>query len=201
MASLLFCVVDNPRGTAGRRFFSARSPTRTVLIWFSSLCSLEGVFRCHGGELPFFLCRGRSQTGPQLRTSYHLFGQTRRSRGTAPAEIFANPGPSGPVGIQTRHSDFARRKFSIDTQVRVPRNGVRGKATMSTKCSSGAVPGDPLVSFPSLGKKLAAGAAKSLRIQQTQSKICPLIRPSVRTGAPSPWGEGLWRKGGKIPPA
>ena len=107
-----------------------------------------------------FFCRGRSQTGPQLRTSYHLFGQTRRSRGTAPAEIFANPGPSGPEGIQTRHSDFARRKFSIDTQVRVPRNGVRGKVTMSTKCSSGAVPGDPLVSFPSLGKKLAAGAAK-----------------------------------------
>ena len=148
-----------------------------------------------------FFCRGRSQTGPQLRTSYHLFGQTRRSRGTAPAEIFANPGPSGPEGIQTRHSDFARRKFSIDTQVRVPRNGVRGKVTMSTKCSSGAVPGDPLVSFPSLGKKLAAGAAKSLRIQQAQSKICPLIRPSVRTGAPSHQGEGLWRKGGKIPPA
>ena len=46
-----------------------------------------------------FFCRGRSQTGPQLRTSYHLFGQTRRSRGTAPAEIFANPGPSGPGGI------------------------------------------------------------------------------------------------------
>ena len=120
-----------------------------------------------------------------------LLGKARRSCGTAPAEIFANPGPSGPVGIQTRHSDFARRKFSIDTQVRVPRNGVRGKATMSTKCSSGAVPGDPLVSFPSLGKKLAAGAAKSPRIQQTQSKICPLIRPSVRTGAPSPQGEGL----------
>ena len=43
--------------------------------------------------------RGRSQTGPQLRTSYHLLEQTRRSRGTAPAEIFADPGPSGPSGI------------------------------------------------------------------------------------------------------
>ena len=29
--------------------------------------------------------------------------------------------------------------------------GVRGKATMSTKCSSGAVPGDPLGTFPSGG--------------------------------------------------
>ena len=32
-------------------------------------------------------------------TSRHLLGQTRRSRGTAPAEIFANLGPSGPSGI------------------------------------------------------------------------------------------------------
>ncbi len=45
---------------------------------------------------PYGGYRSRSQTGPQLRTSYHLFGQTRRSRGTAPAEIFANSGPSGP---------------------------------------------------------------------------------------------------------
>ena len=37
-------------------------------------------------------------------------GKARRTNGTAPAEIFANPGPSGPAGIQTRHSDFARRK-------------------------------------------------------------------------------------------
>ena len=117
----------------------------------------------------------------------------RRMSGTAPATIFANLGPSGPGETANRHSDFARRKFCRAHQECVPRNGVRGKATMSTKCSSGAVPGDPLVSFPSLGKKLAAGAAKSLRIQQTQSKICPLIRPSVRTGAPSPQGEGLLR--------
>ena len=39
--------------------------------------------------------------------------------------------------------------------------GVRGKATMSTKYSSGAVPGDPLGTFPSLGKYLAAAAANS----------------------------------------
>ena len=63
------------------------------------------------------------------------------------------------------HSNFpqtqgpvARREFRPATQILRagnalpaprgnPRNGVRGKATMSTKCSSGAVPGDPLVSF------------------------------------------------------
>jgi len=29
----------------------------------------------------------------------HWFGKVRRSRGTAPATIFAYPGPSGPAGI------------------------------------------------------------------------------------------------------
>ena len=57
------------------------------------------------------------------------------------------PGPSGPAGIQTSHSDFARRKFCATLLVRVPRNGVRGKATMSTKCSSGAVPGGVLLNL------------------------------------------------------
>ena len=37
-----------------------------------------------------------------------------------------------------------------------PRNGVRGKATMSTKCSSGAVPGGVLVTLPPRAKSLAA---------------------------------------------
>ena len=54
---------------------------------------------------------------------------------------------SCPAGIQTSHSDFARRKFCATLLVRVPRNGVRGKATMSTKCSSGAVPGGVLVNL------------------------------------------------------
>ena len=40
-------------------------------------------------------------------------GKARRTNGTAPAEIFANPGPSGSAGIQTSHSDFARRKFPV----------------------------------------------------------------------------------------
>ena len=56
-------------------------------------------------------------------------GKARRTNGTALAEIFANPGPSGPAGIQTSHSDFARRKFCKIRQVRVPRNGgSRGRA-------------------------------------------------------------------------
>ena len=38
-------------------------------------------------------------------------GKARRGNGTALAAIFANSGPSGPAGIQTSRSDFARRKF------------------------------------------------------------------------------------------
>ena len=35
----------------------------------------------------------------QPNTNYRLFNQARRGCGTAPAAIFAAPGPSGPVGI------------------------------------------------------------------------------------------------------
>ena len=40
-------------------------------------------------------------------------------------------------------------------------------------------------------------AAKLPCVLRTRSKTCPLIRPSVRTGAPSPQGEGF---GGESPP-
>ena len=60
----------------------------------------------------------------------------------------------------------ARREFRVSLRFCAPEGfclakgvtpviGVRGKATMSMKCSSGAVPGDPLVTFPSLGKEPA----------------------------------------------
>ena len=61
-----------------------------------------------------------------IRTSHHLLGQARRGSGTAPAAIFANPGPSGPDVIVKSHSDFARRKYCSPSQVCVPRNGGPG---------------------------------------------------------------------------
>ena len=73
----------------------------------------------------------------------------RRMSGTAAAAIFANPGPSGPAGIQTSHSDFARRKFFTRLQKSVPRNGVRGKRSYGHEVSNGRVPGGVL-SNPSL---------------------------------------------------
>ena len=42
---------------------------------------------------------------------------------------------SGPAGIQTSRSDFARRKCCKIQQVRVPRNGVRGKRSYGPRRS------------------------------------------------------------------
>ena len=126
------------------------------------------------------------------RTSYHLLGKARRGCGTAPTTILEQPGPSGPDWTAESHSDFARRKFSTDLQVRVPRNGGPGVSRhWRTKFASAASPGDPqgelprrgkrrwpgpLGTFPSLGKYLAPQGETLL--QQTKGLYhCPLIRP------------------------
>ena len=114
-----------------------------------------------------------------------------------PPQFSIQPGPSGPAGIETNHSDFARRKCCKIQQVRVPRNGGPGVRRIWTQSvHPEPSPGDPLVSFPSLGKKLAPQGETLL--QQTKGLYhCPLIRPP--SGAPSPQGEGLKRADGEIP--
>ena len=63
--------------------------------------------------------------------------KARRTEGTAPAEIFTNPGPSGPGRNRTQALLILRAGNEAPTkQEGVPRNGVRGKATMGTKCPS-----------------------------------------------------------------
>ena len=104
----------------------------------------------------------------------------------------------GPVArLEFRHAlRFCAPELFCPPQGITPVNGVRGKATMSTKCSSGAVPGDPLVSFPSLGKKLAPQGEIPLRTTNAVRNLPPHPAPS---GPPSPQGEGL-KRGGEIPP-
>ena len=103
----------------------------------------------------------------------------------------------------------ARREFRPATQILRagnfmpgrrgnPRNGGPGvSGPMGTKCPSAASPGDSLVTFSSLRKSLAARRRRSPCVQRIQSEPCPLIRPSVRTGAPSPPGGRLKRDGGE----
>ena len=100
--------------------------------------------------------------------------------------------PGGNLGT---HSDFARRKGVVTSRGN-PRNGGPGESgPMGTKCPSAASPGDSLVTFSSLRKSLAARRRRSPCVQRIQSEPCPPIRPSVRTGAPSPQGEGFWGVG------
>ena len=127
----------------------------------------------------------------RICTSSHLLNQARRRTGTALVSIWGIPGPSGPDWTAESHSDFARRKFSTDLQVRVPRNGGPGVSRhWRTKFASAASPGDPLGTFPSLGKYLAPQGETLL--QQTKGLYhCPLIRP-LRGHLP-PEGKALER--------
>ena len=85
------------------------------------------------------------------------FGKPRRRCGTAPAAIFANPGPSGPAGIQTPTQISARRKFCLTSQVRVPRNGGPGVRRIWTRSvHPEPSPGGVLVPLPPWAKELAA---------------------------------------------
>ena len=85
------------------------------------------------GRLP---PRGRFRGAPCF-TPGALARQLRRRPKTASKTNFAHSGPQwGRMETQASTPDFARRKFRISQQVRVPRNGVRGKANMSAKRSS-----------------------------------------------------------------
>ena len=70
-------------------------------------------------------------------------------------QFSTNPGPSGPAGIE-KLTQILRAGRILPALRDNPRNGVRGKATMSTKCSSGAVPGGVLV--PTMSTKCSSGA-------------------------------------------
>ena len=91
---------------------------------------------------------------------------------------FCKPRALWPGGNLDCHSDFARRKVSAWPKG-YPRNGGPGvSGPMGTKCPSAASPGDPLVSFPSLGKKLAARRRRNIPLRGTKPLYHrPLIRP------------------------
>ena len=75
--------------------------------------------------------------------------------------------------------------------------GVRGKATMSTKCSSGAVPGGVLPSFSPWKKKVAARRRRN--IPRTTNAIRTLPPHPAPSGPPSPQGEGFVGEGPSSP--
>ena len=106
---------------------------------------MAGDFPVYGGRdkpLPYKITgtlpnlrRGGPWASRQDSHRERWFGKTRRKNSTASVPIFANPGPSGPAGIQSA-TQILRAESALPGPRGNPRNGVRGKATMSTKCSS-----------------------------------------------------------------
>ena len=105
-------------------------------------------------------------------------GKARRRSGTAPVLIFANPGPSGPGGIAEATQILRAGNDAQPPRRASPRNGVRGKATMSTKCSSGAVPGGVLVPLPPWAKELAARRRRNSPAQNHRGGASRRPRPT-----------------------
>ena len=145
---------------------------------------------------------GPPQGSPLQRKPDHerWFGKPRRRCGTAPAAIFANPGPSGPEGI-AEAAPFLRAGNPATSNNRAsPVMGSGVRRIWARSAHPEPSPGDPqgelprrgkrrwpgpLVSFPSLGKKLAARRRRNnpLRTTYPIQNLSPHPPPS---GAPFP---------------
>ena len=116
---------------------------------------------------------------------------------------FCKPRAQWPGRNRRKPLRFCAPEMFCPPQGVTPVNGVRGKATMSTKCSSGAVPGGVLVPLPPWAKELAARRRRNppakRAIQRPDEGIGPYKkafyhRPLIRHGfavPPSPQGEGF----------
>ena len=101
--------------------------------------------------------RGRSQTGPpRIRTGSVGSANPGAEIKSHQFQFFLTQAPSGAGRNGTQALLILRAGKILPAPRGNPRNGVRGKATMSTKCSSGAVPGGVLPSFSPWKKKVAA---------------------------------------------
>src|SRR5699024_196694 len=89
-----------------RRNSSARNETALLSPPHPPKCAHWGTFPPRGKAC------GRLIAAPTANQHQcRWFGKLRRRCGTAPAAIFATPGPGGLVGIQTLTQISARRKF------------------------------------------------------------------------------------------
>ena len=115
--------------------------------------------RPYGGieERPRCSRRGRSQTGPPGFAPEALARQNQAQEWNRTSNNFCKPRAQWPGRNRTQALLILRAGSPATSNSSAsPVKGVRGKATMSTKCSSGAVPGGVLVPFPPWAKELAA---------------------------------------------
>ena len=110
---------------------------------------------------------------------------------------FCKPRAQWPGLNSEKPLHFCAPEIFCPPQGVTPAFGVRGKATMSTKCSSGAVPGGVLPSFSPWKKKVAARRRRN--IPRTTNAIRTLPPHPAPSGPPSPQGEGFVGEGPSSP--
>ena len=157
---LLRCKNDStdpwgPDTFAGRRALRFRSPPSSAPFGAPSPWKGEG-FRAGGAHprvaslglrpihlqpLPYGITATVAESGRGAPWgSRRWFGKARRGGGTASAIIFRKARAQWPGGDLDQPLRFCAPELFCLAQGVTPVNGVRGKATMSTKCSSGAGP-------------------------------------------------------------
>ena len=146
--------------------------------------ALEGApFLGHGlPDAPFRLPAKRRRGGTLGRPPFPTAQLgPHRNKGAFKKRGVPSPRPlPGQRERKTRERQSAEPPAPLRLQLRLPnwhsrKNGVRGKRSYGHEVPVARVPGNPLGPFPSLGKDLAAAAAKS---STTSDKLyhCPLIR-------------------------
>ena len=105
------------------------------------------------------------------------FGKLRRSYGIGPTAILGAAGPQRAGRNRTQALLILRAGNFLPAPRDNPRNGGPGVRRIWTRSvHPEPSPGDPLVTFPSLGKSLAARRRRNSPVRRTQSEPCPLIR-------------------------
>ena len=124
-------------------------------------------------------------------------GNPRRGCGIAPTPIFQKPRAQWPGRNRRKPLRFCAPEMFCPPQGVTPVNGVRGKATMSTKCSSGAVPGGVLgylsrtpgeaqrSGFAGKRRSKGAGAVFAVRRKRRQADFATTSRHGQSNSPPA----------------
>ena len=136
------------------------------------------------------LGRGGPWASRQNTHRERLLGQARRGCGTAPAAIFANPGPNGPGGI-TEVTQILRAGNVLPGPRGIPRNGGPGgraawrQGRQSRSCRLRPPLGGSLVTFWPSRKSLAAGCARRAALSAEMAAKLPCDKRRNAFIAPS----------------
>ena len=141
----------------------------------------------YGGiKKAFQICVGEALGPPaKIRHRERWLGKARRGSGTASAIIFRKARAQWPGGDLDQPLRFCAPELFCLAQGVTPVNGGPGvSGPMGTKCPSAASPGDPLGTFPSLGKYLAP---QGETLQHRAAKSPAQIKTNFNPLPPNPF--------------